>query len=365
MPFAGYCIPGLSTGANDGSSLANAWQSRAAAEAATVAGDEVWIPAGTYNVTFDPTKGGTAWDTYYSWKACTADGSRLLTIDEICNGTRVAFDGQSSRSYGVHLNSPLSFLEMYGIFTLNTVSNGWYVQAVCTNCKIIQCGSEAAGGDGFGGNSFTEGLVVGGAWKNSGNAGVRVANNSLVFNVLINGTGSAGVIAAQNVFVANAVIANVNTTSNWGVNFTSTYSEVKNSTFYNVPFGVTLSQAGTRAVNNYFEACSNRAISMSGADGLADFNSFFNCTAEIVKSHADITIGNNNKTLTKSKLQDPANGIFMSDAANDEDRNTEYCLDVNNSVFLTAGLPPEIVAASGGGMGSGGTGIGVGISINP
>ena len=340
MAKSGYYNPNAAGSANLGT-YADPWTTEASAEAGTSAGEEIWVMPGTYNQQFGWSKSGTGDENRIGWLVCTSDGSRLATDTEIANGTyRATFDGESSRSYSIYVTTSTSWVWVRGIYGDNSVSHGWHFTQDQYQLKMEMCGHYNAGGNLLAAvNNLYRCIITGGSWENA-TKGLFVMGNAIIDNLIIGNITEEAISITGNSIIINNIIHDV--TSNRAIKSTGMGNAFVKNTLYNVSTGIELTN-GSNAYGNYIEDA-DIGIKRDGGVGhtVATQNAYFNCTVNDQKDSTTYSITGDEHVLVRSKLQDPANGNYMSDPATDDARSMEYPIDDVNSVFVTAGISPEI-----------------------
>jgi hypothetical protein len=344
-----HCVPGLATGANNGSSLADAYQTWAAAMTAVSAGDTIRVPWGTYNTgeTLNINKAGTSYTSRITITAGTTDGSRNLTTEEmISQNKKVVIDGSSSMSNGVHATL-FDFVSTYGIDVINTTSHGWLFD---TNIgyDFVMCGGGAGNctGNGVNGNTYARGMHVCGCnFRNFTDIAI-ICDDALMVSHSIFKNARIAVRATDYMDLSKNVFDSCG--GFYTVYCTRPGAKMENNVFYNCTNGAIFTSDYVSIKFNRFVNTTNECINLSaGADDGVHIigNAYYNNGSKYVVN-GSIGLLLNEIDMTGHGMINPAGGNYMSDPATDEARIQHY-IDSINSAYTTGGLPPEI--GSGGG----------------
>jgi hypothetical protein len=349
-----FCRPGLATGANNGLTFADAWQSFTDMDNGVSAGDTVGIPYGTYTgETMPLTKAGTAYNNRIIITACDTDGSALIASDIIVDGKKVFIDGESSLTYCASANGA-TFVTLAGIEFVNAVSHGLDFDTSITYAfQLYLCGGNSCGGNIIQAVTYTRGLLVyGGNYRNAGNRGLNVDDGAKAFFVKVENCPNGGFIGAQKHVVRGCIFVNCGqSTTHHAIHDPSGGSSYFGNVFYNCAQGI-------RANGDYHTISHNRFVNTTNEcvrlDVSADIgivilgNAYYNNGSKYsINASAEIGVLCDEIDMSGHGMINPAGGNYMSDPATDDSGNVEHNIDSINSAYTTAGLPPEI--GSGGG----------------
>lgn len=350
-----WCLPGLTTGLNDGSSFANAWQSFAAMEAGRGPGDIVGVPYGTYlgNI-LELTATGT-YDNVSKIVACDIDGSALTLDDILTNDKRVRIDGESSLTNCVTANGA-SYTHLVGFRWVNATSHGCYfITAISTGFLMAGCAASSCGGRAVLGSVYFQNSAIMLCDFENCDIGVDVHQGTTVCFNIIRNCPSGGVRVYRWVLIKYNIVINCGqSTTHHAIYVSNSVSTIIGNTLYNCVNGLRFIADYHNVLLNRFIGTTNEAIKLDlyARNGIHfQCNAFYNNGSNYtIDEGGKYDIRFNDILMTETGLVDPENGNFMSDQAVDEATGIEYQLDEVNKIFLTAGLPPEIT--SGGGSGA-------------
>jgi hypothetical protein len=347
-----YCRPGLATGANNGLTFANAWQSFADMNTNMTAGDEIWIPYGTYTgSTLNVTQAGTAYNNRIIIRACKTDGSAACSLyDILVNDEWIIIDGESSLTNCVSVNGG-SFVSCMGVDVVNATAEGWNFHTTTSNGFCMEaCGGSSCGGKLVEAKTYTRGLkVIGGKYRNNTATGIEssVEGATIEFAYFVN------IPRAVSTSKYTKVHSNVFDACGGGSRalvLGSTANVATNNVFYNCENCIYLATDYMKIERNRFADNTGTCVYVASfADkGIQlSFNAYYNNTTKLTIDGV-VCDSLHEKDMTSHGMIDPANGNYMSDPATDEAWNIENNIDSINSAYTTAGLPPEITSGGGG-----------------
>ncbi len=342
-----FCYPNLTTGADDGSDLANAYQSFADAQTAASAGDEIRIPEGTYNEMLLISKPGTAYNNRITWRVCDPVSGDALTYEQIMQDDRFAvIDAESTLDHCVGITNG-SFVTTMGIDGINSVSYNWYFAInISYDFHMPACGA-ANGSRLVEANPYTRGLLItGGKYRNGSGIGLYTHEGVVIDRAIITNCPTAIRQYRYNM-IRNCII--VGSTSE-GIYITSGITHIVSNVFYNCADALRIQADYHAIINNRFVGNTTAINVQSAADVGVDLyeNAYYdNGTKYDTSAGGEIGVAYCELDMSGHGMIDPAGGNYQSNPATDESRNREVAIDGINTVYLTAGIQPE--SGSGGG----------------